>query len=225
MAIESLNVQYVSKFRAGLFAWWKKNKRSFPWRETNDGYKVLLAEVLLHRTNANQVIPVYQQVMQEFPTIKDLADGRNSKLNQILFPLGLHWRNKMLLEMSKEITSKYNGIIPQNFDELSSLPGVSHYIASATRCFAFGFLPDVLLDTNTVRITGRILGLTITDGSRRSVLFRSVLERLIDTKRARDFNWAMLDFAALVCKSKNPEHSFCPFTKYCQYYLQYKHET
>ena len=200
-----------------MLDWGKKNKRKFPWRNTRNPYKVLIAEVLLHRTQATQVIPVYNSLINRYSNIKDLAKGDDSEILKILYPIGLHWRSKLLHTMSNEINTRFNGEIPQSFDDLISLSGVSHYIASALRCFSFGY-PDVLLDTNTIRVSGRIFGLKITDSSRRSLKFRNILENLIDKEHPREFNWALIDFAAMVCKSRTPDHMSCPFTNYCKYY-------
>jgi A/G-specific adenine glycosylase len=200
-----------------MLDWGKKNKRKFPWRNTRNPYKVLVAEVLLHRTQANQVIPVYNSLLTRYPNIKDLAKGHDSEVLKILYPIGLHWRSKLLLTMANEIVSQFNGNIPEELEKLKSLSGVSDYIASATRCFGFGY-PDILLDTNTVRVVGRITGLEINDSSRRSSNFRNILETFIDKDYPKEFNWALIDFAAIVCKSRKPDHLKCPFTNYCKYY-------
>jgi A/G-specific adenine glycosylase len=121
--------------------------------------------------------------------------------------------------MAVDIETRFNGQIPHSFEDLISLPGVNHYIASAVRCFAFGY-PDILLDTNTVRVAGRVFGLPITDSSRRSKLFREVLERFMDSKHPRELNFALIDFAAEICKPKASLHDMCPIHDYCRFYLQ-----
>jgi A/G-specific adenine glycosylase len=220
---ELLKDSSIKIIRESLLVWWEKGKRRYPWRNTKDPYKILIAEVLLHRTQANQVVPIYKSFIKRFPSIKVLAQSDESEILKILYPIGLHWRSKLLHTMAKEIVAKYDGRVPEDFDALTSLPGISHYIASALRCFAFGY-PDVLLDTNTVRVTGRILGLKISDSSRRSKQFKLALEKFIDTKHPRDFNWALIDFAALVCKSRIPVHEQCPVRNYCDYYLSHSVE-
>ena len=213
-SIEEMRLGIVSQL---MLDWGNKNKRTFPWRNTQNPYKVLVAEVLLHRTQANQVIPVYNSLLTRYPNIKDLAKGHDSEVLKILYPIGLHWRSKLLLTMANEIVSQFNGNIPEELEKLKSLSGVSDYIASATRCFGFGY-PDILLDTNTVRVVGRITGLEINDSSRRSSNFRNILETFIDKDYPKEFNWALIDFAAIVCKSRKPDHLKCPFTNYCKYY-------
>jgi A/G-specific adenine glycosylase len=204
--------------RGSILVWWKMNRRRYPWRKTRNPYRIIVAEVLLHRTQANQVVPIYQSFLKRFPTIKSLAESDENEILKILYPIGLHWRSKLIFTLAKDLIINHNGKIPEDFDVLTSLPGISHYIASALRCFAFGY-PDVLLDTNTVRVTGRISGLKINDSSRRSKQFRLIIDKFIDTQHPREFNWALIDFAALVCKSRLPAHEQCPVSKYCAHYL------
>jgi A/G-specific adenine glycosylase len=209
----------VETLRNDLIQWWKQHGRRFPWRETENPYNILIAEVLLHRTKASQVIPVYKLLISKFPDIVTITEINENELLEILYSIGLRWRSKLLYTMLKQIVVDYNGIIPEDFNKLVSLPGINHYIASALRCFAFGY-PDVLMDTNTVRITGRIIGLAVNDGSRRSNTFRNILELLIDKQRPREFNWALIDLAAIVCKVRQPNHNDCPLKNYCHMFIK-----
>ena len=209
----------VQTLRNDLLGWWRYGKRHFPWRETCNPYRVLVAEVLLHRTRAEQVVPLYELFLVRFPNIQVLAKSTPDELLRLFHSAGLQWRWKLLNAMAVDLEARFNGQIPDNFTQLTLLPGVSHYIASAVRCFAFGH-PDAILDTNTVRVTGRLLGLAITDSSRRSRLFKDILQSLIDPDNARDFNLALIDFAATICTAKSPLHHKCQLRSYCRFYQQ-----
>lgn len=208
----------VIDMRRDLLRWWDHGKRYYPWRENRDPYKVLVAELLLHRTRADQVVPLYEAFLQRFPDAGSLARSTPDELTELFHSAGLRWRWKLLHAMAVQLVESFNGQIPEDFEMLVSLPGISRYIASAVRCFAFG-KTDVILDTNTVRVVGRLLGLTITDSSRRSRLFRIILERLIDREHPREFNFALIDLAAQVCRSSNPLHDKCLLKNYCRYYI------
>ena len=209
----------VNDMRRDLLRWWDYGKRYYPWRENQDPYKVLVAEVLLHRTRANQVVPLYEAFVQHFADIRTLAQSSPDELTELFHSAGLHWRWKLLHAMSVELEARFNGQIPEDFAQLISLPGVSHYIASAVRCFAFSH-PDAILDTNTVRVTGRLLGLPITDSSRRNIRFRAVLQSLIDPEYPREFNFALIDFAAIMCRTRSPCQGRCPLRCYCHFYRE-----
>ena len=172
--------------------------------------------MLLHRTRARQVVPVYRKFLERFPSIEAIASTPPSEVRNLLYSLGLHWRSDFLYRTVMEIVRSYGGHIPEKREELEALPGVSHYIASAVRCFAFGY-PDVLLDTNTVRITGRLFGIPITDSSRRSKRFRELLQFLIDSDRPKQFNFALIDLGALICRPEHPLCHQCPVRIMCHH--------
>jgi len=204
------------KFAEKLLNWWRKNKRTYPWRNTKDPYRILISEILLHRTKADQVVPVYNKFIKRFETINELFQASVGDVKEVLYTLGLHWRSEYLHHMAKIIAEKYGGKIPLRKDELKSLPGISDYIASAVRCFAYGY-PEILLDTNTVRILGRVFGIKVTDSSRRSRYFKELYQFLLDKKHPREFNYAMIDLGALICKSRKPLHEICPLRDMCAY--------
>jgi A/G-specific adenine glycosylase len=204
------------KFSDALLAWWKAHGRAFPWIDENDPYRILVSEVLLHRTRANQVAPVYRRLIERFPTIRSLAAAEPRELKAIMRPLGLFWRTKYLRLAAKQIVEDYGGTIPEEAEALKSLPGISDYIASAIRCFAFRH-PEAIIDTNTVRILGRVLGIRVTESSRRSKQFYESYRLLLDPENPRDFNHAILDLGALVCKPGVPLCNVCPVVTMCSY--------
>ena len=216
--VQSLLCEYdVAGMRRDLLQWWSMGRRQFPWRETCDPYKLIIAEVMLHRTRAEQVVPLYQMFLGRFPDIFALSKSTPDELAQLLRSGGLQWRWKLLHTMAEEIVAKFGGEIPGNFNDLSSLPGISSYIASAVRCFAFGY-PDVLLDTNTVRVAGRVFDLQVTDSSRRSHVFRSLLQGCLDVQHPREFNFGLIDLAAKICTVRTPQHEECCLKGYCSSY-------
>lgn len=207
----------LNYFREALIKWGKENYRSFPWREADTPYPLLVAEVMLHRTQATQVVPVYKRYMQTYPDLLALVSASKEELRSLLYPLGLHWRIDKMHEMATIISSNFSGQIPADKEDLLSLPGISDYIASALRCFAWN-KPDALIDTNTVRITGRLFNLEVKDSSRRNRKFRYLIETLVDPYNPKAYNYALLDLANKICtKTKPPECIVCPVSKFCQY--------
>jgi len=209
----------LSLLQQALLDWGKENYRSFPWRETDNPYHILLAELFLHRTQAKQVETVYKQVIKRYPTPADLLSVNPKRLRVTLYALGLHWRTELLLKMVHQIQQEHGGKVPHERETLLALPGVNAYIAGAVRCFAWNE-PEALLDTNTVRIAGRLLGWEVKDSSRRSPHFRQALEALLDHENPRAFNYALLDLAHLVCLKRQPPHcAECPLKSACIFRL------
>jgi A/G-specific adenine glycosylase len=210
-----------SGFSKVLLKWWRCNKREFPWRSTKNPYRILMAEVLLHRTRAEQVVPVYMRFINRFPTIDSLNDARLEDIQDVVRRLGLHWRTELLVRMAREVTENYKGRVPRSRDDLKSLSGISDYIASAIRCFAFDYC-DPLLDTNTTRILGRVFNVIVTDSARRSQHFYRLYEKVGTSKNPREFAFAMIDLGALVCLPKKPLCKVCPVRGMCIYFLSGK---
>lgn len=202
--------------RRRLLSWWRASGRSFPWRDTRQAYRVLVAEVLLHRTRASQVAPLYLRFVRRFRSWQSVARTSLQEVRRVLRPIGLTWRVDEFHRMAREIVKRFGGRTPRSRADLESLPGIGHYKAAAVRCFAYGER-EILLDTNTVRVLSRLRGIKRTDASRRSQLYRKEMSRLIGGHGTRDLNLALLDLAALVCHPARPDCERCPIGDHCSY--------
>jgi len=207
----------IEEYRMKVKNWGRKNCRDFPWRRTRDPYRVLLAEIMLHRTQAVQVAKIYEGVIREYPDIKALAKSSRAELHKVLFPLGLRWRIDLLKDMAKAIVNEFESKIPKDKSELMSLPGISEYIACSVRCFAWN-IAEPLRDTNTVRVIGRIHNMEIKDSLRRNSKFKELAVELVDPENPRTYNFALLDLADQVCtKKEEPKCDECPLNTLCSY--------
>jgi A/G-specific adenine glycosylase len=204
-------------FREQLLAWAEVFGRGFPWRETPDPYHILIAEMMLRRTRAQQVVPVYLAFLEQFPTVEDLAAADEDEVARLLWPLGLAWRAANFHRMARQVIELEGGQIPRERPRLLALTGVGDYVASAVRCVGFGE-PDILVDTNTVRVAGRYLGFPTHAESRRNPTVRAAVAQLIDPATARAGNLALLDFAALICRAPEPLCERCPMTAHCEWF-------
>jgi A/G-specific adenine glycosylase len=207
----------LQEFRKNLIAWGRDNFREFPWRFTSDPYYILMAEVMLHRTNALQVLPVYERFLKLYPDLTALSRATEEELYEVLYSLGLRWRVKLIYEMVIELMDRFDGRIPSEKEDLLSLPGVSDYIASAVCCFSWK-QSQALIDTNTVRIVARVFKLKITDSLRRNRRFGKVIATLVHPQQPIIYNYSLLDLANKIClKTKEPDCLHCPLLKECKY--------
>jgi len=208
----------VMRIWTEILEWGKENMRNYPWRNTHDGYRILIAEIMLHRTKADQVKNIYEVFIEKFPDLMSIVDAGSERIKSDLYSLGLSWRANLLYRMAEEVVEKYNGVLPLNRMKLMELPGVGHYTASAILCFGYN-LPEPVLDTNTVRVIGRIFGIKITDSSRRSKKFEKIMYDLVACGEPRKFSFALIDFAAMVCSpGNNPRCDICPLKGICCFY-------
>lgn len=171
---------------------------------------------MLHRTRADQVKPIYGSFIKKYPDIKSIACSDRDDIRKDLYQLGLNWRSEQLYKMAKEIQERYDGIIPNDLNTLVELPGVGPYISSAIICFVHNEKIAVL-DTNIVRVIGRLFGMKIRDSSRKSKEFRSVMTDLISYGEPRKFTLSLIDFAALICRSTRPRCDICLIKNICKY--------
>ena len=204
--------------RQALLEWYETSARKFPWRGDTNPYHVLMAEMMLRRTQANQVVAVYLRFLEKFPDLKSLAEAPFEEVMQCLYPLGLSWRAANFQVLAKEIILNHAGEVPEDRAKLLELTGVGPYVADAVRCFAFGE-KSVLLDTNTVRVVARYLGFEYNQESRRKPEVIQAVTQLVDSAQPAHSNYALLDFAATVCRARDPLHNNCPLTIHCSFYL------
>ena len=148
---------YGSAFREDLVDWFSRNRREFPWRRPGlNPWQMLMVEMCLHRTKAEQVAQVADQllILGETP---DSFLSNHEVLRPLLDTLGLRRRLDNIFTAARFVEESLAGEVPDNWQELDAIPGVGDYIASAVLCFAFN-RSSVLVDTNTQRIARRVLG-------------------------------------------------------------------
>ena len=179
-------------------------------------FHIMMAELMLRRTQACQVAPVYQSFIERYPDPHILATAPTDEVARSLFSLGLSWRVPAFQQIARILVEQYNGTVPSSYDTLLTLPGIGDYVASAVCCFAFG-QPVIIVDTNTVRIAGRLFGIPTHAESRRRKPVRMLLQSLLDERQPQIYNYAMLDLAALVCTPTEPKCATCPLQSYCFY--------
>lgn len=202
----------IEEFRSDLLSWAYDNLRTFPWRETDDPYEILIAEILLQKTAAEKVEPVYREFLSTYPSLDELAAADREELADIIYSLGLqNQRSKALISIGE--TLQGDGV-PDDTDRLLKLPYVGRYAANATLCFAFGE-PRPIVDANVVRVYTRIFD---TDFDYRDEEAWEFAENVLPEAYAWEFNLAILDFAAAICRPKTPRCEECFFTDQCSYY-------
>lgn len=201
--------------RIRLRQWQLDQGRSFPWRHRRDPWFVFLAEMLLRRTRANQVAEHLPSVIDRFPTPGSMARARRSTVAQMLEPFGLRWRAATLHEAAKIIVKQHRGRVPLKTDALTALPGVGPYVASAVEAAAGG-KHVLLVDTNTVRVATRVMGLQLSGDIRRRRDVIDAVEGLLGGHAPAEDWWAVLDLANAICRPGQPLCENCPINSTCQ---------
>ena len=199
-------------FQKKLLYWGRKNYRKFPWRSEKNPFHSLLAESLLQRTKAEQVVPVYQRFKKRFPNAEVLAKARRREIFAVIKPLGLAWRAKFLKQLGKRIVD--DGI-PDNFEDLRQLPAIGPYAAGAFLSL-HSSIRSPIIDANVVRLYGRYFGFQTGPETRREKWLWALAEVLTPERTFRDYNYALLDFTGAICKPV-PLCNTCPLRFRCSH--------
>lgn len=208
----------VAFIQRSLLKWYEKHGRKhLPWRAENvPKFHRLVAEILLQKTRAENVIEVYRRFVEVYPDPVSLAKADENELAEFLRPLGLYRnRSKNLIKLAKAISNKVE--IPCNRDDLEQLPGVGPYIANAFLLSACNERVPVV-DTNIRRLLKRVFSVEVGRDPRRDPSAWRFVERILPEENYREFTWALLDLAALICKSRKPSCHECPISLVCDYY-------
>ena len=195
-------------FTRKLLAWYKRNARVLPWRETRNPYAILVSEFMLQQTQVSRVLDYYPRFLKRFPTIDALARSRPKAVMEAWDGLGYYARARNLHKLAREVTRLHEGTLPDNPETLRALPGVGRYTAGAVACFAYE-KPVATVDTNVRRVLERAF-------ARKDVW--ELAEKLVPKKgeRAWRFNQALMELGALVCKARSPLCPGCPVKDNCR---------
>ncbi|MBX3082935.1 MAG: DNA glycosylase [Anaerolineae bacterium] len=203
----------IRYFRQRLLLWGAINYRNFPWRNLTNQWHSLVVELMLQRTKAEQVEPVFSEFVQKYPTPADYI----ANPSDVFEHLGLPQRNLLIKALAKRLVAEQ---IPHDRDKLLDLPGVGDYIASAFRTFHIGKY-DRIIDSNVVRLYGRFFGFETNGETRRKKWFIELADKLTPKKKHREYNYALLDFTAKIC-TPNPQCNECVLQKKCKYAAKYR---
>lgn len=205
-------------FRKCLLLWYKVNKREFPWRYSNDPYKIIVSEVLLQKTNVAKVLRVFNYFIEKYPSVNELSAAKLADVEKIIKDLGLLYRAERLISIARQLSVDYQSKVPSKKDHLVKLRGLGSYVSSAVRCFAFN-KREAIVDTNIIRLIERIFGVKSSKSRPRDdKTIWKFAESLLPTQKVKDYNYALLDFSALICTTRNPRHEICPLKNICKYY-------
>jgi|FLYL01.1.fsa_nt_gi A/G-specific adenine glycosylase len=204
-------------FRKKLLEWHSSSGRSFPWRARGNPFEVLLAEVLLQRTQAPQVAQYYETIVTRFPNPEALRAASVDTIAETIRPLGLAKRAPLLKRLGEDLSERFSGEVPRDVEQLASLPGVGPYIAHATACFAFN-LPTAVVDANIIRVFKRFFGIRSSRArAREDKGIWGFAQDLVPPRKARAYNMALIDFALSVCRPRSPLCSNCPMLHCCNH--------
>ena len=201
-----------------ILKWYDLNKRSLPWRKNfspqKRQYYTLVSEFMLQQTQVATVIPYFNSFIKNVPNLKILAKIQNKKLIKLWEGLGYYSRVRNLKKTAQVVAKNFNGKIPNNYQDLLSLPGIGNYTASAILAIAFD-KPYIPMDGNIERVLKRYLYLKKEKDIKKNNLIKKKSIFGISS-RSSDYAQALMELGALICKPNNPLCNQCPISKKCK---------
>jgi len=203
--------------RRSLLRWYRRNGRAFPWRKNAAPWEVLLTEILLRKTGAGLVAREGSRFLRKYGSPQQLLEADREEVACDLHVFGLRYqRADQLQALASALINRHAGQVPKNLGALLALPAVGKYASKATQVFGFA-IPGTVVDTNTIRVLGRIFHVRSSMlEARKDRRFQGFADSLASRRRPKEFNWAILDLAALVCVPKNPLCEECPVLRFCR---------
>lgn len=189
-----------------------------PWKGEKDPYRIWLSEIILQQTRVEQGTAYYKKFISRYPTVFELANAPEQDIFKCWEGLGYYTRCRNLILTAKKLAFDLSGVFPSAYSDILALPGVGPYTAAAIASFAFG-LPHAVVDGNVERVLARYFGVSTPVGSATGKKFYTELaQSLLDKKNPANYNQAIMDFGATVCKPQNPLCTACIQATHCEAY-------
>lgn len=193
-----------------------ENNRQMPWKREKDPYKIWLSEIILQQTRVDQGLEYYNRFVSTFPTIQQLANASETKVFKLWEGLGYYTRCKNLITTAKYIANELKGKFPDNYADILQLKGIGPYTAAAIGSFAFN-LPYAVVDGNVFRVLSRFFGIaTPIDSTEGKQFFTLLANKLLDKMQPGQYNQALMDFGAVICKPQIPDCNNCVLQTKCK---------
>jgi A/G-specific adenine glycosylase len=205
----------AGRLRVKLLDWYDAACRDLPWRRSRDPYAIWISETMLQQTRVDTVIPYYERFLDHFPDLQALADADEDSVYSLWAGLGYYSRARNLRAAARKVVDEFGGRLPEEAEELRSLPGIGRYTAGAIASIAFD-RPEAIVDGNVARVLCRLLGIreSISTSSVTSRLWREAAS-LARGPRPGALNQALMELGAVICTPTGPDCPSCPVRRTC----------
>lgn len=199
-----------SEFQAALLAWYDEHRRDLPWRADSDSYSVWVSEIMLQQTTVAAVVPYFLRWMARFPNIESLAAAEEADVLAAWQGLGYYRRAKNLLLGARKIMA--DGM-PIDAATWRAVPGVGAYTAGAIASIAHEE-DCAAVDGNVERVFARLTANPATKGALNRAAW-AWASTVVPAGAAREWNQALMELGATICRPQTPICSSCPVAKFC----------
>ncbi|MFM7089030.1 MAG: A/G-specific adenine glycosylase [Candidatus Paceibacterota bacterium] len=198
------------EFQNKIWAYYHTHKRTLPWRQTRDPYKILVSEIMLQQTQAPRVIPKYKTFIKEFPDAEALAHAPLKKVLTLWQGLGYNRRAIYLKRCAEIIVRDHKGKFPKDVKTLLSLPGIGQATAGDILAFAFN-IPTVVIETN-IRTVFLYQFFKEKDKVSDTEII-PLIKATLDMQNPREWYWALFDYGAHLKETHKINHKSTHYKK------------
>ena len=200
-------------FRKALLAWFARHQRPLPWRTEVSAYRTVVSELMCQQTQVATVLPYFERWVARWPGFDALARAREAEVLAAWAGLGYYTRARNLLALAQQVAGRPE---PRRAADWQAFKGVGPYTAAAIASIAFRE-PVAVVDGNVIRVLARVAGVRerFKDGAAAAKHFAGLAAALVDPRRPGDFNQAMMELGATVCRKAAPACDRCPVARWC----------
>ena len=199
----------LSSEQRAVLRWGRGRRGDLPWRATRDPWAVLVSEVMLQQTQVARVVPRYHSFLGAYPDTSACADASLAEVLARWQGLGYPRRARNLWLTARTCVERHDGEVPDDLGALLALPGVGRYTARAVLAFAYE-RPVGVADTNIARVLARRAAVAM-----RPAVLQATADELVPVGRAWEWNQALMDVGALLCRPRAPRCEECPVAPTC----------
>ena len=205
----------ISYFAQKIIQWHKDNPRPLPWTGgVRDPYSIWISEIIMQQTRIEQGSAYYLRFIETYPSVTALAHATVDDVMKLWQGLGYYTRARNLHKAAQYIVCDLDNQFPSDYTSLLSLPGIGPYSAAAIASFAYG-QPHAVVDGNVKRVIARFYGIMEpVDAPAVHEKIRTTAQTDIKGTNPAEFNQAIMNFGALICKPQ-PLCEICPLRRKC----------
>ena len=191
-----------------------KNKFPIAKCELNfeNNYQLIVAVILSAQCTDKRVNIVTPKLFEKYPTVQDLANADIEELKDIIRSCGFYNnKSKNLIAMAKDVTNKFDGEIPSNYDDLVALAGVGRKTANVVMAVGFG-KDAIAVDTHVFRVSNR-LGIK----SKNPLECEKQLQKIFPKENWSELHYLLVLFGRYFCKAIKPSGENCELREFCEF--------
>jgi A/G-specific adenine glycosylase len=217
----SMNKSNQPSFAERVITWYQHSGRhELPWQRPRTPYRVWISEIMLQQTQVVTVVPYFLRFMERFPDVATLAQAPLDDVLHHWSGLGYYARARNLHRAAQTLVRDHGGVFPRDLAMIGALPGVGRSTAGAIMSLGLGMRASIL-DGNVKRVLARCFAIDGWPGSHETLLrLWDMAEQLTPIAQCHDYNQAMMDLGAMICKRTKPTCLRCPLIDLCQAHAQ-----